>query len=65
MGCKVWSAKCRVTDGDRGGVEPRAKLLVKGRGEGWGWLTEKFLAIGDSSRPHYLAKARGTSASRS
>ena len=36
MGCKVWSAKCRVTDGDRGGVEPRAKLVVKGRGGGLG-----------------------------
>ena len=33
-------------------------------GEG-GELTEKFLAIGDSSPPQYLAKTRGTSASRS
>ena len=38
----MWSAKCRVgsakdtdvdvADGDPGGVEPTAKLLVKGRG---------------------------------
>ena len=35
-----------VTDRVPGGVEPTTKLLVKGGGKG-GYLTEKFLVIGD------------------
>jgi len=45
-----------VTDRVPGGIETTTKLLVKGGGEGWGYLTEKFLAVGDSIHTNTLLK---------
>ena len=50
-----------VTDRVPGEVEPTTKLLVKGRG---GSYLRSFSRL-EIPSPQYLAKARGTSASRS
>ena len=52
-----------VTDRVPGEVEPTTKLLVKGGGEGGSYL-RSFSRL-EIPSPQYLAKARGTSASRS